>query len=177
MAVSTIDTCAPAGGDSWLLVLGRTAAAVFGLTAAFLTVADQQTLYKSVLPSGEVVYADSPQPGAKLTDKLSVEPHPPDPQATQAAVRDLAAVQEKLLRNADARSARLKQLDMYIVDISGQLQDAKARQKQGREVQEGDRQGRRLLGSFWQRQQMLENEVRRAQESLNGLYKERAALQ
>ncbi len=77
MAVCTINTCA---------------AAVFGLTAAFLAMSEPQTLYKSVLPSGEVVYADSPQSGAKRTDKLSAEPHLPDPQAGQAAQRDLATV-------------------------------------------------------------------------------------
>jgi hypothetical protein len=177
MAAGTIDTCAPAGGHSWPLLLGRAAAAVFGLTAAFLAVADQQTLYKSVLPSGEVVYADSPQPGAKRTEKLSVEPHPTDPQATQAAQRNLTTMREQLLRDADARSAREQQLDRDIASVSGQLRDAQVRQEQGREVQEGDRQGRRLVAPFWQRQQMLDNEVQHAQEALNALYRERAALQ
>jgi hypothetical protein len=138
---------------------------------------DQRTLYKSVLPSGEVVYADSPQPGAKRTDELLVEPHPPNAQATQAAQRDLTAMREQLLRDADARAARGQQLDRDIASAAGQLRDAQARQEQARNVQEGDRQGRRLVGPFWQRQQMLANEVQRARQALNALQRERAALQ
>lgn len=175
-AVGTIDACASAGARSWPLALVRTAAAVFALTVAFTAMADKQTLYKSVLPSGEVVYADSPHPGAKRTDELLVEPHPPDAQAAEAAQRDLATMREQLLRDADARSARTRQLDRDIASVAGQLRDAQARQEQGRAVQEGDRQGRRLVGPFWQRQQMLDNEVQRAQQALDALQRERAAL-
>lgn len=177
MAVGTTDARASAGASPWPLALVRTAAAVFALTAAFTAMGDQQTLYKSVLPSGEVIYADSPQPGAKRTDELSVEPHPPNAQATQAAQRDLIAMREQLLRDADARSARGQQLDRDIASVAGQLRDAQAQQEQGRAVQEGDRQGRRLVDSFWQRQQMLDHEVQRARRALNALQRERAALQ
>lgn len=177
MAVGTIDTCACAGVRPAPRALGRATATVLALTAAFVAMADQQRLYKSVLPSGEVVYADSPQPGAKRTDELFVEPHPPDAQATRAAQRDLAAWREQLLRDADARSARGQQLDRDIASVAGRLRDAQARQEQGRAVREGDRQGRRLVGPFWQRQQMLDNEVRRARQALDALQRERAALQ
>lgn len=176
MAVGIIDTRL-AKPHPWAEALRRAAAAVLGLTAAFMAAADPQTLYKSVLPNGEVVYADSPQPGAKRTVELSVEPHPPDARATQAAQRDLAAVREQLLRDADARSARGQQLDRDIARVSGQLREAQTRQEQGRPVQEGDRQGRRLVGPYWQRQQMLENEVQRARQALSALMRERAALQ
>ncbi|WP_093307188.1 DUF4124 domain-containing protein [Variovorax sp. NFACC27] len=178
MAVGTTDACASArAARPWPLALVRTAATVLALTAACTAMGDQRTLYKSVLPSGEVVYADSPQPGAKRTDELLVEPHPPNAQATQAAQRDLTAMREQLLRDADARAARGQQLDRDIASAAGQLRDAQARQEQARNVQEGDRQGRRLVGPFWQRQQMLANEVQRARQALNALQRERAALQ
>lgn len=177
MAVGIIDTCLSAKRSLWAVALRRAAAAVLGLTAAFMAAADPQTLYKSVLPNGEVVYADLPQLGAKRTVELSVEPHPPDVRATQAAQRDLAAMRAQLLRDADARSARGQQLDRDIASVSGQLRDAQTRQEQGRAVQEGDRQGRRLAGPFWQRQQMLQDEVQRARQALSALMKERAALQ
>lgn len=177
MAVGTTDSCAAAGARPWPLPVVRAAATVLALTAACTAMGDQQTLYKSVLPSGEVVYADSPQPGAKRTDELLVEPHPPNAQATQAAQRDLTAMREQLLRDADARAARGQQVDKDIAILAGQLRDAQARQEQARTVQEGDRQGRRLVGPFWQRQQMLANEVQRARQALNALQRERAALQ
>lgn len=177
MAVGIIDTGLSAKPRPRAVALGRAAALVLALTAAGMAAADQQTLYKSVLPNGEVVYADSPQPGARRTDELSVEPHPPDAQVTLAAQRDLAAMRVQLLRDADARSARGQQLDRDIASVSSQLRDAQARQEQGRAVQEGDRQGRRLIAPFWQRQQILDNEVQRARQALGALIRERAALQ
>ena len=65
----------------------------------------------------------------------------------------------QLLRDAGARAARLKQLDNDVLGAYGDLQDAQARRAQARDIQEGDRQGRRLLAPYVQRQRDLQVEV------------------
>lgn len=151
------------------------ASAVLG--APCNAVADERLLYKSVLPNGRVVYGDAPAPNAKRSEEIFVERHAPNPEDAQAAQRALAMTRQQLLRDATARTARLKQLDNQIADTYGQLKDAESRREMGTEVQEGDRQGRRLASRYSQRQRVLEGAVERARQQLDRLVRERAALQ
>lgn len=154
----------------------RAIATLFIFAAGLTVAAEQHTLFRSVLPSGEVVDSELPAPGAKRAEKVAVEPYPPDPPATQKGEWELTAVRKGLLRDADAHAARRQQLDNDIADASVRLQDAQARREQGRAVREGDRQGRRLIAPFWQRQQSLETDVQRARQALNALTKEISVL-
>lgn len=146
-------------------------AAVFGARA------DERTLYRSVLPNGRVVYSDEPTPKAKSTEQITVERHAADPQAAEAAQRALGLTREQLLKDAAARAARLKQLDNEVGAAYSELKDADARLAQGRDMREGDRQGRRLLAPYVQRQRDLQGAADRKSQQLEKLLRERAALQ
>lgn len=139
--------------------------------------ADERTLYKSVLRDGRVVYGDEPSAGAKRTEQITVERHAADPQTAEAAQRALGLTRAQLLRDAEARAARLKQLDNAVLGAYGDLRDVEARRVQGRDIQEGDRQGRRLLAPYVQRQRDLQAEADRKRRHLEALLRQRAALQ
>ena len=153
-------------------------AAVAGLLgAAFVARADERILYKSVLPGGRVVYSDAPAPNAKRSEKISVERHPPNPQDAEAAQRALTMTRAQLLRDSATRAARLKQIDNQVDETYSELKRAEAAMEQGQEIQEGDRQGRRLLPAYSQRRQALAGAVQRARQRLDKLLAERGALQ
>lgn len=147
-----------------------------GWAAALPGVADERTLYKSVLRDGRVVYGDEAASGARRTEQITVERHAADPQAAAAAQRALGMTRAQLLRDAGARAARLKQLDNDVLGAYGDLQDAQARRAQARDIQEGDRQGRRLLAPYVQRQRDLQVEVDQKRRRLDALLRERSAL-
>lgn len=147
------------------------------LGAAFAVRADERILYKSVLPDGRVVYADAPAPNAKRTEKIAVERHPPNPEDAAAAQRALTMTREQLLRDSATRAARLKQIDNQVDETYSELKRAQAAVEQGKEIQEGDRQGRRLLPAYFQRRQALAGAVQQARQRLDRLLAERRALQ
>lgn len=155
----------------------RAVIAAAGLAVAFAALAEQRILYRSVLPNGRVVYGDAPAANARRTEEIVVEPHPLNPQQTEAALRALALTRDQLLRDAAARKARLGQLDNQIADASDELKEAESRREAGREVREGDRQGRRRLAVYFERQRALEGAVQQARLRLDRLLRERAALQ
>ena len=154
-----------------LMICIAISAAVFGARA------DERILYKSVLPNGRVVYSDEPTPKAKRTEQITVERHAADPQEAEAAQRALGLTREQLLKDAAARSARLKQLDNGVVAAYSDLQEADAQLARGREIRDGDRQGRRLLAPYVQRQRDLQNAADQKRQHLEKLLQERASLQ
>ena len=82
----------------------------------------------------------------------------------------------QLLRDAAARAVRLKQLDNQIGDAYDELQNLRSKQLAGREVREGDRQGRRFSHQYAQRQRALLLAAAQAQQRLDNLVTERTAL-
>jgi len=149
---------------------------IAGLGCALAATSAERTLYKSVLPNGRVVYGDAPEPQARRNEKISVEIHPPDPAQTEAGLRALAMTRQQLLRDAEARAARLRQLERQIVAAYAELQAAEAERERGTEVQEGDRQGRRFSAAYLQRRRTLEAAALRQRRSLDALLRERSAL-
>ncbi len=158
-------------------ILVRPAVLVIGGLLVHCATAEVRTLYRSVLPDGRVVYGDEPAPSAQRSQKIIVEPHPPNPQQAEAALRALSLTRAQLLRDAAARDARLKQIDNDIAEAYPALKEAEARRSQGQEMQEGDRQGRRLTSSYVERQRMLRIAEQQARQRLDRLLSERAALQ
>ena len=146
------------------------------LGVALPCLADERILYKSIMPNGQVVYGDAPEPDARRTDTISVEPHPADPKAAEAAQRALDVSREQFLRDAAARASRLKELDKQIVQAQGELQDRQAKQAAGRQAEEGERQGRRLTIRYGQRQRTLALDTEQARRKLDKLIAERDAL-
>ena len=158
------------------LRLLRSVLAVALLGWALAASSAERTLYKSVLTNGRVVYGDAPDPQARRSEKISVEIHPSDPAQTEAGLRALAMTRQQLLRDAEARAARLRQLDRQIVTTYAELQAAEAERERGSAVQEGDRQGRRFSAAYLQRQRTLEASALQLRRSLDALLRERSAL-
>ncbi|RTL22614.1 MAG: DUF4124 domain-containing protein [Burkholderiales bacterium] len=158
------------------LRLLRSVLAVAGLGWALAAMPAERTLYKSVLPDGRVVYGDAPDPQARRHEKISVEIHPADAAQTEAGLRALAMTRQQLLRDSEARAARLRQLERQIVTAYAELQAAEAERERGSAVQEGDRQGRRFSAAYLQRQRTLEAAALRQRRSLDALLRERSAL-
>ena len=179
LAKSLITACAQdASGRTARIerLVVRAAIAAAGLAVAFAALAEQRILYRSVLPDGRVVYGDAPAANARRTEQIVVEPHPPNPQETEAALRALALTRAQLLRDAAARKARLGQLDNQVAETYDELREAESRREAGREVGEGDRQGRRLADAYFVRQRAVEGAVQQARLRLDRLLRERAAL-
>ena len=162
---------------SYQRYVARTMLAAAGLALALTTFAEERILYRSVLPNGRIVYGDVPAVDARSTEKIVVEPHPPNAEETEAGLRALALTRDQLLRDSTARIARLAQLENEVADAYNELKEAQSRREAGREVREGDRQGRRLLAAYSLRQRALEDAVRQAQLRLDRLLRERTALQ
>ena len=119
-----------------------------------------------------------PQPrGPVRVQRVMVETHPADPQQAQAAQPALAVRREALLREGQARAQRLAQNDADAPRASEEVQRARAERVAAQDVQEGDRQGRRLTPTYWQRQQRAGDAEARAQQGLGDLARERAVLQ
>lgn len=150
---------------------------VIGVKVALPAIAGPTTLYKSVLPNGRTVYSDEPVQKAKRSQKITVDSSPVSPQQTADALRALSLTRAQLLRDASAKDARLKQLDNEITDAYSGLKDASTRRLQSREVGEGDRQGRRLVAPYFERQRKLDLEEQQARVRLDRLIAERAVLQ
>lgn len=161
---------------SYQRYVARTMLAATGLVVAFATFAEERILYRSVLPNGRIVYGDVPAENARRTEEIVVEPHPPNAQETEAGLRALALTRDQLLRDSTARIARLGQLENEVIDTYNELKEAQSRREAGREVREGDRQGRRLLAAYSLRQRALEDAVQQAQLRLDLLMRERTAL-
>lgn len=155
----------------------RAVLVVAGVTVALSSLADERVLYKSVLPGGRVVYGDAPAAAAARSERIAVEIHPPDPERSEAALRALELTRQQLLHDSEARAVRLRQLDNRIIGTYSDLQRAELRREQGREMEAGDRQGRRLTGRYQARQQALERAVELERRRLDGLVRERNALQ
>jgi hypothetical protein len=146
-------------------------------TIALASFAAEQTFYKSVLPNGRVVYGDAPAAGAKRTEKITART---DTSATEidaaAAKRALEMSRRQLLRDADARAARLAQLETEIAAAYNEVKDAEDAREAGRAIQEGERQGRRILAQYAERQRSLDAAARQARQTLDKLLAERTAL-
>ena len=105
-------------------VSGHLASSLIALACLCMTSycwAEERILYKSIMPNGQVVYSDEPEAKAKRSYAISVEPHPADPQQAEAAQRALAMTREQLLKDAAARSLRLKDLDNQITSAYEEL--------------------------------------------------------
>src|SRR5262245_5704248 len=138
-----------------------------GLLALMLAApAAAQTLYKSTLPDGRVVYGDKPDPSA-----VKVDEQKPDiskrgiggstPRETEA----LKAMEEsRSQRDSDAGKGR---------DARQALQDAERARAAGKEPLPGERTGTagggsRLNDAYYERQKKLDEDVEKARRAVEG---------
>ena len=126
------------------------------------TAAQGQTVFRSVMPDGSIVYGDKPAPGAKEAKEVSLPPpniaKPPPAQPSAPATTS---------RQPAAESA-----DDQIRNAERELQKAKAALETGREPLPGERIGTaggasRLTDAYFERIKSLENAIAGAQKKLD----------
>lgn len=122
-----------------------------------------QTMYKSTMPDGRVVYGEKPVPGAKRVDAIT--PPAAKPGVTIVTPAEKAGVAKG---TADKRAAQERELD----EARRQLQEAEAARETGKEPLPGERIGTaggmsRLTDAYWERQKKLEQAVETARARLD----------
>jgi hypothetical protein len=123
-----------------------------------------QTLYKSTMPDGRVIYGDKPAPGAAKSEEQ--KPDTSKQGVVPPSAREKATAQslEKDRLKRDAGAARIAAAEKAV-------RDAEAAQAAGKEPTAGDRQGtasgaQRLTDEYWARQKRLEQAVEQARANL-----------
>lgn len=129
--------------------------------------ASAQTLYKSTMPDGRVIYGDREEPGA-----AKVETSKPDTSRTGVQINspgEKGAVEEtaRVRRSTEASADRLRQAEE-------QVREAEAALANGKEPLPGERSGTaggasRLNDSYWARQKKLREDLVNARDNLNRL--------
>lgn len=124
-----------------------------------------QTMYKSTMPDGKVIYGEKPAPGAKKVETIT--PPPEKPGITIVTPSDKARADEAARKRAAKTEAAHRELEA----ARKQLQEAEAALEAGREPLPGERLGivggkSRLTDEYWERQKKLEAAVEAARKRL-----------
>jgi len=132
----------------------------------FLQPGAAQTLYKSTMPDGRVVYGDKPPPGAAKVEEIR-----PDTSKTGSGAA-AAREQESLKAMEKARLQRDDSTDK-VRAAEQKLRDAEAALAGGKEPLEGERigtagGGSRLSETYFERQRKLQASVEDARRELDG---------
>lgn len=148
-----------------LLLAGLSALAVLAQPAA------AQTLYKSTLPDGKVIYGDKPAPGAAKVEETKPDTSKkgiaPTTTTSPAVSREAAALkqleQDRMKRNAAGNKVQAAEKE---------LRDAEAAQAAGKEPLGSERQGtvsgnQRFTEAYWARQKKLDQAVELARRNLD----------
>ena len=135
---------------------------------AFAATAAAQTLYKSTMPDGKIVYSEKPVPGAKRVDTM--EPPPARTGTTTVTPQEKARL-EKPAPSAPQQSA--------VEEARKQLKQAELARETGKEPLAGERIGTagglsRLTDAYHARQKSLELAVEAARQRLAELEKTQA---
>lgn len=128
--------------------------------------ASAQTMYKSTMPDGKVIYGEKPEPGAKRVETVTA----PAPKSgiTIVTPADKGKVDQRIRQRAAADNAKQRELD----DARRQLQQAETALEAGKEPLPGERIGTasgtsRLTDAYFERQKSLEQAVESARARLD----------
>ncbi len=143
------------------------------LTLCFILIISQvlvsnamaESIYKSVMPDGRVMYGQQPQPGASTVKKSTV-----DVSNTGVKAASKAEI-ESINRRAKERSLALDKTLESVQAAEADLRIAEADREAGIEPLPGERlgivgRGTRLSEAYWRRQQILEENVEAARQNL-----------
>ena len=134
-------------------------------TKVLIPVAMAESIYKSVMPDGRVMYGEKPQPGASLVKKSTVS-------ITDTGVKAASKTEiDSINRRAKKRSQLLDKTLKNIQTAEGDLRKAEIDREAGIEPLPGERlgivgRGTRLSEAYWRRQQILEERVNTARQLL-----------
>ena len=124
-----------------------------------------QTMYKSTMPDGRVIYSEKPVPDAKRVD--TVTPPPPKSGITTVTPQEKARVEQQAKQRAAVDRSQ-----NALEDTRRQLQQAEAARESGKEPLPGERLGTaggasRLTDAYHARQAGLEQAVQDARKRLD----------
>jgi hypothetical protein len=128
------------------------------------TAVGAQTLYKSTMPDGRVVYGDKPAPGA-----VKVEESKPD--TSKTGTQTVAPGDAAALKKMEQERLKHERADDRVRAAEKALADAEAALAKGEEPLPGERTGTASGGSqlnedYWKRQRKLKDDVDRARLAL-----------
>ena len=132
-----------------------------GLLALVLAApAAAQTLYKSTLPDGRVVYGDKPDPAAVKVDKQQ-------PDISKRGIGGSTPRETEALKAMEASRAKREAADEKGRDAQDALRAAEQARAAGKEPLPGERSGTagggsRLNDAYYERQRKLEADVEKA---------------
>ena len=146
------------------------------LTALALaaSLAHAQTVFRSDMPDGSVVYGDKPAPGAKEAKKITLPPS-----NISTTTRPTAPTSKPTPASAPApKKQEAGTPDAEVTRAEKELQAAQAALEAGRNEKEGDRVGMkgghaRLSEDYFERIKSLEAAVAAAQKKLEDAYERR----
>ena len=124
-----------------------------------------QTLYKSTMPDGRVVYGDKPAPGAAKVDESRPDTSKKGIGGTTVREQELQKEMEKARQQREGKQDKVQQAEQ-------KLRDAEAARAAGKEPLEGERigiagGGSRLSDAYVDRQRRLEDAVANARRELD----------
>ena len=128
--------------------------------------ASAQTMYKSTMPDGKVIYGEKPAPGAQRVEMIASPP--PKSGITIVTPADKTQVDKRIQQRSTIENAKQHELD----EARRQLQQAEAALEAGKEPLPGERIGTaggasRLTDAYWERQKKLEQAVDSARARLD----------
>jgi hypothetical protein len=151
------------------------------LLAALAHPAAAETLWKSTMPDGRVIYGDRPAPGAVKSEEQKVD-------TSTTGVAPPTARESKVLKQMEADRKKREAAGSRLQSAEKALSDAEAVRERGREPLEGERLGTvgggtnrkggpggggvvagdnsRLSDAYWERQKTLEKNVEDARRYL-----------
>lgn len=122
-----------------------------------------QTVYKSIMPDGRVIYGTQPASGAKRVETMK--------QTETTGVQPIAPQDKKALQQLQVQRERKDAHRDVIQQADKALRDAEAAQAAGKDPLPGERLGTaagasRLTDEYWERQKSLEAAVAEARRRL-----------
>lgn len=127
-----------------------------------------QTVFKSTMPDGKVVYGEKAAPGATKVE--TIEPPPPKTGVTSITPEEKARAEQLAKDRANAAKTAAAGQDK-VGEARKQLQQAEAAREAGKEPLPNERQGiagggSRLNDAYFARQKVLEEAVANARKRL-----------
>lgn len=128
--------------------------------------ASAQTMYKSIMQDGKVIYGEKPEPGAKRVETVTAPP--PKSGITVVTPAEKTQVDQRIRQRSAVENTKQRELD----DARQQVQQAETALGAGKEPLPGERIGTaggtsRLTDDYWARQKNLEQAVESARARLD----------
>ena len=139
--------------------------AIASFCALLLQPAAAQTVYKSTMPDGQVVYSDKPAPGAANVEAIR-------PDVSKGGLGGTTAREQDMLKDMEKAQLQREGAQNKVQAAEEKLKRAEDARAAGKEPLEGERIGTaggasRLNETYFERQRLLERAVESARRELD----------